>query len=123
MKRVDLYEMFKTPATHQPPDVSALTNNSMYPNMNSIEYRNKSILYQKFAPKLLPFFETFDVNDNGTVICGANTYTDRVWTGALYGYNKFTDIDGNKNGKELFVLNYTSSVTKLLFLEPSMVSS
>lgn len=120
MKRVDLYEMYKTPATHQPPDVSALTNSTMYPNMNSVEYR--SITFEN-TTKLLPFFETFDVNDNGKVVVAANAYTDPLWCGALYGYNDFADIDGNKNGKELFALSYTTSITKLLFLDSTTVSN
>lgn len=122
MKRVDLYEMYKAPGTHQPPSLSALKNDTMYPNMNSIEYRNKSILIDKVPARIPPFFETFDVNDNETVILGANTYNDRIWAGTLWGYDKFTDISGNINGKELFCLNFDAPITNLRFFESSMVS-
>lgn len=122
MRRVDYYEMYRTPAFHQPPPISELANNTMYPNMNSIEYRHKPISNDKTPNRMYPFLETFDISDDGTVILAANAYNDRVWTGALWGYNNFTDIDGNVNGKELFSLNFQTPITKLRFLEKTMVS-
>lgn len=74
MRHVD--EMYRTPVSHQPPPISELASNTMYPNMNSIKYHHKPISNDKTPNRMYPFFETFDINDNRTVILAVSTYND-----------------------------------------------
>lgn len=118
MKHVDLAEMYKTPKYHQPPDISGLTNDTMYPNMNSIEYRNKPLVNNPTPVKRYNFLERIDIDENGMVAVAANTYTNRIWSGALWGYKNFDDTVTNKN---IFALDCKAPITNLKYIEASMV--
>ena len=117
MPRVDLVKAFQTPASYQPPEVSQLSGSTYYPNLNSIEYRNKNA---DGSTKFSAFLSAIDVNEVGTVVIASNDYNSRKWTGSFWGYEKFEDV-GVLN-KELFKSAYDAPITSLRFIEGNMVS-
>lgn len=118
MNRVDLVEMYRIPDSYKPPPVSELQTCTSYPNLNSIEYRELPI--QETTLRLNSFYELLEANgDQSTMILAANAYTNRLWNGSLYGYEKFHDI-GVKE-KESFKLILDASITNLRFIEPTML--
>lgn len=118
LDRVDLLEMYSLPNTYQPPQMSELDGNSLYPNLNSIEYRHKTSDQTKV--QFHRFIEDISVNSMGTIALSTNIYTGRIWRGALWGYKDFEDVD--KADKELFKMNSAAPITNVKFIDNDMVS-
>lgn len=119
MNRVELREMYIIPESYQPPDMSELPTNTMYPNLNSSQYRHKTVDVDEI--KLYRFCEIMEVNTMGTVVLATNNYNGRLWFGSIWGYRTFDDVLGPN--KELFKLKLDATVTNIKFYDNDMVIS
>lgn len=118
LDRVDLLDMYSLPDAYQPPEMSELDGNSLYPNLNSIEYRHKAFDLNKV--EFHRFIEDFAINSTGTIALSTNMYTGRIWKGALWGYKDCEDV--GKADKELFKMNAVAPITNVKFIDNDMVS-
>lgn len=109
--------MYATPESYQPPNISELSTNSQYPNMNSMQYRYKPIDYTQ--PELHQFFEFLTVNAFDLVAVAANNYNGRVWCGSVFAYDSFDQF--GQTGKEVFSMRVEDSITSMEFYYDDMV--
>lgn len=113
---VDFSEHFKAPVDYSPPKDSELDGNSQFPNLNSVEFRHR----QKDDIDLLPYYEILEANENqATFLLATNSYTQRLWNGAVFGYGRFSDV--GKPGAEVIKLSFDSNVTGVRFVDSTMV--
>lgn len=120
MNFVKLSEMYKKPSFYSPPPPQELTNNSDFPNLNSLEYRVKKIDDDSDL-KLQRFWEILEVDTLGQIVLVTNDYVTRIWNGSFWGYENFDDVGSEK----LAVYNkrYEYLITNFKFVQPNIVSS
>lgn len=119
MEFIDLNEIYQPKASYNPPADNELDGSTEFPNLNSIEYRNRR--YDDGLPRLKDFFERIEANaDYSTVLLTTNSYNTRVWDGSLYGYTSFDDV--GVAGKEVLKLPFNTNINGLRFIDKSMVS-
>lgn len=117
MNRLELREMYSIPESYKPPEISQLSTNTQYPNLNSIEYRYKP--QDDTLVELHRFFEFLTVNAFGTIALATNNYNGRIWSASIFAYASFDDV--GKEGKELFKLRVQASITALHWYCEDMV--
>lgn len=114
---VEFGEYFKAPLDYNPPHDKELDGSTQYPNLNSIEYRNRQ---NEESVALLPFYEILQANeDQTTILLATNSLNQRIWNGAVFGYSKFSDIAKPNTG--LISLPFDSNVTGMRFVDKTMV--
>lgn len=118
MMQLNLREFYATPADYNPPPVEEMPTNTMYPNMNSMEYRFMPV--DKSQVELYRFTETLAVNAFGQVAVASNNYNGRLWCSSIFAYESF-DTFGQAS-KEIYKLRVESSITDLKFYYDDMVS-
>lgn len=113
---VNFSELFVPPNNYNPP-AEVLLGNSQFPNLNSIEFRNKK--HNENAAKS-PFYEMLTANlDQSTFLLVSNSYTGRLWNSSIFGYANIDDID--KLGKETLKISTDSHVTGIKFFKNQMI--
>lgn len=115
---VDFGEYFAAPPDYNPPPDSELNGHTtQFPNLNSIEFRHRQ---RDDTVTLLPFYEIIESNeDQTTLLLATNSYTDRLWNGTVFGYNKLSEI--GKPDSKLIKLEFDSNVMGMQFVDKSMV--
>lgn len=92
MQRVNMISMFETPDFYKPPALDQLPACTQYPNLNSREYQTRPPAETSRNRK---FFEHLAVNGVGQAVLVANRYTDRVWHGHFWGFERLADVHGD----------------------------
>lgn len=92
MKRVNLLDMYDTPDFYDPPADDQLATNTQYPNLNSLEYKLRPPAERSRSRK---FFERLAINEAGNAVLVGNRYTDRVWHGHIWGFERLADVNGD----------------------------
>lgn len=114
---VNISEFFKVPFDYNAPQDTDLDGSTQYPNLNSIEFRNRQI---KKTEDPLTFYEILEANeDQSTLLLATNSYNRRLWNGAVLGYKQFADV--GKPNAELIRLPFDSNVTSIHFLDKVLV--
>lgn len=114
---VQFSNYFKAPLDYDPPKDTELDGTTQFPNLNSIEFRNRQ---NEKCVTLLPFYEILETNeDQTTFLLATNSYNQRLWNGAVFGYGKFTDI--GKTNAGAVKLPFDSNVTGMRFVDKTMV--
>lgn len=114
---VNFSDYFKAPLDYNPPLDKELDGSTQFPNLNSIEFRNRQ---NGNDIVLLPFFEELEANEDQTLILlSTNSYNQRLWNGTIFGYGKFSDI-GQQNA-DLIKVSFDSNVTGMRFVDKTMV--
>lgn len=110
-------EYFRAPASYDPPRDEELDGSTQFPNLNSIEFRHRQ---NDGRITLLPFFEQLVANeDQSTILLATNSYNQRLWNGAVFGYGRFADI-GQPNAA-VMQISVDANVTRMSFVEKSIV--
>lgn len=110
-------EFFKAPLDYNPPRDTEINGSTQFPNLNSIEYRNRKVDNEI---TLLPFFEIIAENqDQTSVLLATNSYNQRVWNGAVFGYDQLDDI-GKPNAATMN-LSLDANVTGMSFVRKDIV--
>lgn len=115
---VKLWDMYKKPSSYNPPPPNALTNNSDFPNLNSLEYRVKKI--ETTERKLKQFWEILEVDTLGQIVLVTNDYVARIWNGSFWGYENFDDVGSET--KAVYSKCCEHLITNFKFVEPNIVS-
>lgn len=114
---VDMIGHFLAPSDYNPPPDKELDGNSQFPNLNSVEYRNRP--YDNTI-NLLPFFERLEANeDQTTILLVSNSYTNRLWNSTVMGFKRFADV--GKRDSSIIQLGFDANVTDCRFLDRTMV--
>ncbi|XP_031638317.1 protein valois [Contarinia nasturtii] len=114
---VDFSEYFKAPLDYNPPKDTELNGSTQFPNLNSVEFRNRQ---NDNETTLLPFYELVEANDDqSTVLLATNSYNQRLWNGSVFGYDCLSDV--GKPNADRIKLSFDSNVTGIRFLDKSMV--
>lgn len=92
MQRVNMIDMYETPDFYKPPPLDQLSACTQYPNLNSREYQTRPPVETSRSRK---YFEHLAVNGAGQAVLVANRYTDRVWHGHFWGFERLADVHGN----------------------------
>ena len=71
-------EFFKAPVNYsEPQNVTELDGSTQFPNLNSIEFRNRQ---NDNGSTLLPFYEILEANeDQSTILLATNSYNQRTF--------------------------------------------
>lgn len=71
-------EYFKAPLNYtEPQNVTELDGSTQFPNLNSIEFRNRQ---SDNGSTLLPFYEILEANeDQSTILLATNSYNQRTF--------------------------------------------
>lgn len=117
--RVKLNDVFAVPPTYKPPVDLELKKCTLYPNLNSREYR--TLEQPKYNIKLHRFFETFDVNELGNAVLGCNDYRSRIWAGSFLGFEDIDDI--GIMDKVSYKSHLKSFITNIKFVTVNIVST
>lgn len=114
---VDMIGHFSVPNDYQPPADNELNGNSQFPNLNSIDYRNRP---QDDTVNLLPFYECLEANeDQTTILLTTNSYTHRLWNATVFGFARFADV--GKRDASTIQLSLDSNVIGCRFIDRTMV--
>lgn len=116
---VDFSEFFKAPPDYNPPKNTDLEGSTQFPNLNSIEFRSRQSNKMK-TDGLMDFYEILEANeDQSTILLATNSYNQRLWKGAVLGYDKFSDI--GKQDAEVIKLHFDSNITSMHFVDKTIV--
>jgi WD40 repeat protein len=116
MSFVKLSDMYIKPSFYQPPAAEELTDNTDFPNLNSIEYRVKKPTHTQ--PKLQNFWEILEVDSLGQIVLVTNDYVTRIWNGSFWGYESFEDVA--VPDKAVYNKQYDHLITNFKFIEPNI---
>lgn len=115
---VDFRTLFQTPRSHCPPKDTELAGSTQYPNLNSIEFRHLESDLNSVQSS--PFHEIIESNnDESFVFLATSSYTGRLWTGSLFGYENFDDV--GKPAKEKLKHSIDSNIKGLRFIAEQMI--
>ncbi|XP_055301987.1 protein valois [Sitodiplosis mosellana] len=110
-------EYFKAPSNYSEPHDTELDGSTQFPNLNSIEFRSRK---NDDGVALLPFYELLEANeDQSIILLATNSYNQRLWNGAVFGYGKFDDIGKPNTG--IIKLPFDSNVTGIGWTGKTMV--
>lgn len=126
MQRVNLVDMYSTPDFYKPPAADQLTNNTQYPNLNSLEYQKRTAPVTGPTSVRRNFFDFLRVNGLGNAVLVANRYTDRKWHGHFWGFECLEDVRGVETSpaasdKVSYELCCKDTVTGVRFIDDNMV--
>lgn len=114
---VDMIAHYSAPTDYNPPTDEELNGNSQFPNLNSVEYRNRP---QADTINLLPFYERLEANqDQTTILLTTNSYTQRLWNGTVMGFERFGDV--GKRDASIIQLGFDANLTGCRFIDKTMV--
>lgn len=114
----DFRTHFQRPQNYIEPPAQELRSKSIYPNLNSIDYRSR--VQETDQPQLLPFYETLSTNSNqSTILLSTNSYTSRLWNGSIFGYENFDDV--GKTDAAKIKLSVDSNVKDVQFASKEII--
>lgn len=114
---IDMLGHFMAPTNYNPPKDNELDGNTQFPNLNSVEYRNRA---RDDTVNLLPFYERLEANpDQTTILLVTNSYTSRLWNSTVMGFERFADV--GKGESSIMQLGFDANVTGCRFLDRAMV--
>lgn len=117
MNRISLEEAYKVPDSYQPPFESDLSTNTEYPNLNSFEYRTKTL--DGTTVKLEQFWESFDVNDAGNIVLATNNLRGRLWNSSFWGFENVDDVGHVERAS--YKMQSAANITNIKYMELTMV--
>lgn len=113
----DFSKYFKPPTDYQAPKDDELGGSLQFPNLNSVEFRNRKV---DDNVTLLPFYEIIEANeDQTTLLLATNSYNSRLWNGTVVGYERFADV--GKPDANIMKLSFESNVTGIKFIDKTLV--
>ncbi|KAJ6649760.1 Protein valois [Pseudolycoriella hygida] len=107
-------KMAKKPSFYTPPPPNELTNNTDFPNLNTMEYRLKKLQITK--PQ--SFWEILEVDTLGQIVLVTNDYVTRMWNGSFWGYENLDDVGSAE--KAVYGKIYDHLITGFKFVEPNI---
>lgn len=114
---VDMIGHFSVPTDYNPPPDNQLNGNTQFPNLNSVEFRNRP---QEDTTNLLPFYECLEANeDQTTILLTTNSYTQRLWNGTVFGFGRFADV--GKRDSSIIQLGFDANLTGCRFIDRTLV--